>query len=112
MMISHDEKKLLFDVKTAIENIDLHLENKRDFNEYTNNITKRRAVERELEIIGEAISKLLKINPSIPISFARMIVNLRNRVIHSYDAVDDILVWKIIQKRHSCFIYRSKPITP
>jgi uncharacterized protein with HEPN domain len=57
---------------------------------------KGRAVERELEIIGEAISKLLKINPGISISYARQIVDLRNKVIHSYDNVNDIVIWSII----------------
>jgi uncharacterized protein with HEPN domain len=60
------------------------------------NKTKRRAVERELEIIGEAVSKLLKINPGISISYARQIVDLRNKVIHSYDNVNDIAIWSII----------------
>jgi uncharacterized protein with HEPN domain len=62
------------------------------------NKTKRRAVEKEIEIIGEATSKLLKINPNISISYARIIVDLRNKVIHSYDSVDDILIWKILMK--------------
>lgn len=42
------------------------------------------------------MSKLLKINSQIPISYARIIVDLRNKVIHAYDNVDDILIWKII----------------
>jgi uncharacterized protein with HEPN domain len=53
-------------------------------------------VERELEIIGEALSKLLKINPGIEISHTRQIVSLRNKVIHAYDAIDETLIWKII----------------
>ncbi len=65
---------------------------------YLQNKTKRRAVEREMEIIGEAIQKILKINPSISITYARIIVDLRNRVIHAYDAVDDIIIWKVIMK--------------
>lgn len=61
-------------------------------------ISKRRAVERELEIIGEAINKLLKINQEIVISYSRQIVDLRNKIIHSYDNVNDIVIWKIIIK--------------
>lgn len=53
-------------------------------------------MERELEIMGEAISKLLKINPTISISYARQIVDLRNKVIHAYDNVNDIVIWSII----------------
>jgi uncharacterized protein with HEPN domain len=91
-----EELKLLTDIKNAIENIDIHLDYKRDFTSYVSNITKQRAVERELEIIGEATNKLLKISPNIQISYSRIIVDLRNKLIHSYDNVNSILIWKII----------------
>jgi uncharacterized protein with HEPN domain len=91
-----EEKKLLTDVILCIESIDEHLEGRRILEEYIKNKTKRRAVERELEIIGEAINKLLKINPDISISYSRQIVDLRNKVIHSYDNVNDIVIWSII----------------
>lgn len=55
-------------------------------------------MERELEIIGEAVSKLLKINPDIQISFARQIVDLRNKVIHAYDNVNTVIIWKVVMK--------------
>ncbi len=91
-----EEKKLLTDIILSITSIDDHLEGRRILDEYINNKTKRRAVERELEIIGEAVSKLLKINPGISISYARQIVDLRNKVIHSYDNVNDIVIWSIV----------------
>ena len=91
-----EEKKLLTDILECISSIDEHLDGRRDFDEYINNKTKRRAVERELEIIGEAVNKLLKINPAIPISYTRQIVDLRNKVIHSYDNVNHIVIWSII----------------
>lgn len=94
--MSIEEKKLLTDVIQAIDSIDEHLDWKRVFAEYKSNKTKRRAVERELEIIGEAINKLLKITPDIPISYARLIVDLRNKVIHAYDNVNDIVIWNVI----------------
>jgi uncharacterized protein with HEPN domain len=97
-MRKREEKKLLVDIIDSINSIDEHLEGRRVFEEYLANKTKRRAVEREIEIIGEAMSKLLKINPTIPISYARLIVDLRNKVIHAYDSVDDILIWKIVNK--------------
>lgn len=91
------EKKLLADIVQAILSIDEHLEGKkRIFAEYKASKTKRRAVERELEIIGEAVNKLLKINPSVEISYARMIVDLRNKVIHAYDNVNDIVIWNVV----------------
>lgn len=96
--MSIEEKKLLKDILDSINAIDEHLESRRLFNEYTSNKTKRRAVERELEIIGEAISRLLKINPHIQITSAKFIINLRNKVIHAYDSVDNEIIWKIIIK--------------
>ncbi len=95
-MISLEEKKLLTDIQTCIQDIDLHLQGKRDFNTYLQNKTMRRAVERELEIIGEAVGNLLKINPSISITYARLIVDLRNKVIHAYDAINNTIIWKIV----------------
>jgi len=54
------------------------------------------AVERKLEIIGEAMNRLLKIDDSIPIRDSRRIVDLRNLIIHSYDNIDNAQIWAII----------------
>ncbi len=97
-MISEEEKKLLTDIQVAINSIDEHLDFKKDFNIYIKSKTKQRAVERELEIIGEAMNKLLKINPETQISYAKLMVDLRNKVIHSYDNVNHTIIWKIINK--------------
>lgn len=93
-----EERKLLTDIRNAISSIDEHLEGNRNYQEFLDSKTKRRAVERELEIIGEAVSKLLKINPDIQISFARQIVDLRNKVIHAYDNVNTVIIWKVVMK--------------
>lgn len=98
MKLKLEQKKLLFDIKEAIESIDEHLEGKRIFQNYLQNKTQRRAVEREIEIIGEAMNLLLKIDPDIPISIKKIIVDLRNRVIHSYDAIDNEIIWKVVMK--------------
>lgn len=91
-----EEKKLLLDIKDAIVSVDEHLEGRRDFEEYEKSKTKRRAVERELEIMGEAMNNLLKLNPAIAITHTRGLVNLRNRIIHAYDFVDNTIIWKIL----------------
>lgn len=93
-----EEKKFLLDILTSINSIDQYLENERDFQKYLKQKIVRRAVERELEIIGEATNRLLKMNPEFPIYEARRIVNLRNWVIHSYDSVDSVIIWGIIHK--------------
>ncbi len=91
-------KKYLFDIKTSIESIEEYLGEKRDFFEYQNNKLLRRGVEREIEIIGEAMNKILKLAPDIKIENARRIVDARNWVIHGYDKVDDVVIWGIIVK--------------
>jgi uncharacterized protein with HEPN domain len=58
----------------------------------------RRAVEREFEIIGEAMNNILKIDPKFPIRHVRRVVNLRNLVIHGYDQVDHAIIWGIISR--------------
>ena len=89
-------KKYLFDIKTSIDSIDNFLGEKRDFFEYQENKLLRRGIEREIEIIGEAMSRILKLNQSIKIKNARQIVDARNWVIHGYDKVDDVVIWGIV----------------
>jgi uncharacterized protein with HEPN domain len=80
-------KKLLLDISTSVESIEDYLGPARSF---------RRAVERELEIIGEALNKLIKIDQDINISSKELIIGMRNRVIHGYDKIDDEIVWGAI----------------
>ena len=94
----HRIEKYLYDIKESIDSIDEYLGDKRDFFEYKRNKLLRRGVERELEIIGEAINRILEIDPDIEISEARRIVDLRNWVIHGYDKVDDTIIWGIISR--------------
>lgn len=58
----------------------------------------KRAVERDLEIIGEAINRIITRNSSFieKISNAKAIIGLRNQVIHAYDNVSDETIWSIL----------------
>ena len=89
-------QKYLLDIVASIESIYEYLGKERNFTVYMENKQLRRSVERELEIIGEAISRTLQINPDISIGSARKIISLRNRVIHAYDSVDNETVWGIV----------------
>ena len=91
-------KKYLFDITTSINSIDDYLGKSRDFFEYKKSKLIRRAVEREIEIIGEAINKVLKLDPKLKIKNARKIIDTRNWVIHGYDKVDDVIIWGIVSK--------------
>jgi len=96
--MQREAKKYLLDIKTSIDSIYEFLGNELNFEKYKANKLLRRGVERELEIIGEATNRLLNLQPDIEISNARRIVDLRNWVIHSYDNVDDVIIWGILNK--------------
>jgi uncharacterized protein with HEPN domain len=70
----------------------------RDFDAYMADRMLRSAVERQFEIIGEALSQLSKIEPALAarVSDIRRIVGFRNTLIHGYDRVDDASVWRIV----------------
>jgi uncharacterized protein with HEPN domain len=89
-------KKLLFDILTSVNNIDDYIGNSKYFEIYDNNRMMQDAVERNIEIIGEAMNKLLIIEPKIAISNSRRIVDARNKIIHGYDEIENAQIWRII----------------
>ena len=96
--MTNEIKKYLHDIITSIEAINEYLGNKRNFFDFQNNRMLKKAVEREFEIIGEAINRILKIDNNIEITSARKIVDLRNYLSHGYDSVDYNTLWAIISK--------------
>ena len=90
-------KAWLYDILQSINEIDSYYENKqRIFEEYRNDIKTKRAIERDLEIIGEAVNRILKKNNSFKLNNAKQIVGTRNKIIHGYDTVSDELIWSIV----------------
>jgi len=90
-------EKWLYDIRFAIEEIDGFLyENKKTFDSFRQNILLKRAIERNLEIIGEAVNRILSKDENIAIENAKKIVGLRNHIIHSYDNISDEVVWAIV----------------
>jgi uncharacterized protein with HEPN domain len=71
----------------------------RTFDEYDQSLLLRSAVERQFEIVGEALrhADLADANVAARVPHLRQIVGLRNRLIHGYDVVDQQLVWSIIR---------------
>ena len=92
-------KKLLLDVREAGESILQHSTGQ-TLAQYSADRFFRRAVEREFEIIGEALNRLGRLDPQTAerISESRRIVDFRNRIIHGYDSVDDAVVWGVVEK--------------
>lgn len=92
-------KTWLYDILNAILEIQGFFEDTpKIFEAYQTDIRTKRAVERNIEIIGEALNRILKHNPEIAISNARKIVDTRNRIVHGYDAVSDEVMWGIVMK--------------
>ena len=89
--------KWLYDIKIAVEEIDSFFETEsRDFENYKGNSLLKRAIERNLEIIGEAMNRILKEDPDFYLENAKRIIGLRNQIIHGYDTVSDESIWGII----------------
>ena len=89
----------LYDMLNAINEIESFFADRpKSFNVYQNDIRTKRAVERNIEIIGEAMNRVLNKDTTIEFSNARKIVNTRNRIIHGYDTVSDDIIWSIVIK--------------
>ncbi len=94
-----DEIKVwLEDIEKAISEINEFLPNPRNYFEFENDLKTKRAVERNIEIIGEAMSRILKVKPDILVSGSRRIVDTRNRIIHGYDSISGDVIWLIAIK--------------
>ncbi len=94
-----DEKiqKYLYDVLNAIDEINGYFEgHPKLFEVFNLDLMLRRAVERNVEIMGEAMNRILKEMPDIPITNARKIVDTRNYIIHGYDSLSSDILWSII----------------
>lgn len=90
--------KFLLDIQSVINEIELVKSiTKNNFTAFKSDILLQRAVERDLEIIGEAIRKIIDIEPDITISSAKHIIGLRNIISHAYDSVEPEMIWGIIQ---------------
>jgi uncharacterized protein with HEPN domain len=86
----------LYDIFNALHEIEVFLDNTTEFAIYQNDLKTKRAVERNLEIIGEAVSRILNKTSLTQLSYSRKIVDTRNRIIHGYDTVSDEIIWGII----------------
>lgn len=96
MQENKDIKIFLTDIERSISEIFDFLPEKRNFLKFQKDLKTRKAVERNIEIIGEAMSRILKIDPQFPIEASRKIVDTRNRIIHGYDSVSEDVLWLII----------------
>jgi uncharacterized protein with HEPN domain len=94
--MENEIKTWLSDILQAINEINDFLPPNEDFFEFKKDIKTKRAIERNIEIIGEAVNRIIKTNPNFSISNARKIIDTRNRVIHGYDSVSEEIIWSIV----------------
>ena len=99
-----DERILVWtwDIDNSIKEVDLFFDGQpKIYKEFENNLMLKRAIQRNLEIIGEAMNRILKRDSSMEqyYSDARAIVGLRNQIIHGYDTLSDDRIWAIVINR-------------
>ncbi len=89
----------LEDIVRCIDEIFDFLPTERNFFEYQRDVKTRKAVERNIEIIGEAVNRISKYKKfSIKIENAHKIIGTRNRITHEYDNISDEVIWTIIMR--------------
>lgn len=90
-------KKHLQDILTAIEEVEGFFGNApKVYDDFYSNLCLRRAVERNIEIIGEAMNRILKVDKDIAITNSRKIVDARNYIIHGYDSLSVDILWSMV----------------
>ena len=93
-----ESRKYLHDMQRAAEVL-REFTAGRSFDQYRNDAMLRAAVERQFEIIGEAMARLARVDEAVAarISGYRRIIAFRNVLIHGYADVDDRLVWDVVE---------------
>ncbi|MEO5645754.1 MAG: HepT-like ribonuclease domain-containing protein [Bacteroidia bacterium] len=93
-------EKWLVDILSAMDEIESFTKTTepRSFGLYKNNLIVKRAVERNLEIIGEAMNRIIKAEFAISeyVPESKSIINLRNHIIHAYDNISDEIIYSIV----------------
>ena len=90
-------RKCFFDIQQACSDI-VEFIGEQQFEDYVRDLKTQRAVEREFEIIGEALNRIKREDPELleNVSEHHKIIGFRNILAHGYDMVDEIIVWKAI----------------
>jgi uncharacterized protein with HEPN domain len=93
-----EARKLLFDVDAALQLIEKFRAG-RGFDDFRADAMFRSAVERQFIIVGEALSQLAKLDRGVfdRIPQAAEVIAFRNQLVHGYQAIDDLIVWGIVE---------------
>jgi uncharacterized protein with HEPN domain len=97
-MRQRDIRAYLFDIAQACTLLRQFTTGK-TFTDYTTDPMLRSAVERQFEIIGEALTQALRLDPHLAdrISDTRRIIAFRNRLIHAYASIANAVVWGVLE---------------
>jgi uncharacterized protein with HEPN domain len=95
--MDNEIKTWLFDILQSIIEIDSYYDGKpKSYTDYLIDTKTKRAVERNIEIIGGAVNRILKQDSQFILENAQKIIGTRNRIIHGYDKISDELIWSIV----------------
>ena len=91
---------MIFDIQSAVDLLKEFTTNK-TLDDYLADPMLRSAVERQFEIIGEAVNKLAREDEELAanISEYKRLIGFRNVLIHGYGEVDDYLVWDLVETK-------------
>lgn len=83
-----------------------------DFKAYQASLITQRAVERNFEIVGEALNRIRQIDAELieRVSGYHRIIGFRNILIHGYDIIDEMIVWKAVENHLPVLVKEVKEI--
>ena len=96
-MVNTEILKYLQDVLDAINDMQscfVDFPNRYDL--FEKDLMRKCVVERKVEIMGEAINRIRKVDSTVVIPNAKDVVDTRNRIIHSYDNVTPEFLWGLV----------------
>lgn len=112
-MSLRNPKKYLYDIINCSEFV-LQLTKDKTVEDYKNDRVFRSALERELQIIGEAMLQLDRISPATveEISEHRNIIGFRHVLVHGYDSLDPDTVWNVVETKIALLLKQTKALLP
>ena len=110
-MSLRNSKKYLYDIINCSEFV-LQLTKDKTVDDYKNDRIFRSALERELQIIGEAMLQLDRMSPEMveKISEHRSIIGFRHVLVHGYDSLDPETVWNMVETKIALLLEQAKEL--
>ena len=109
--MNDETRKNLVDIIQAAEEIQEFVRGM-DFKAFQSQTVTKRAVERDFEIIGEALNRIRNTDSELleKVSEHHRIIGFRNILIHGYDIIDEAIVWQAVTKHLPTLIDETKQL--